>query len=241
MKVIEYIGSNEKKLIKDELNSADKILVGLGAGMALSAGLKPLPLDQKQSEKDYWQFWQPYLEEQRFQQESNPVYDALMALLADKDYFIIVDLERVYKVQGDLGRAQCLKNCSHKVYPARHNLEKLAQGKAAEICCPECGAPLVMNVYVDKNFCETPYEKQKSAYFRFINSSDKEKLVVLEIGVGYTVPEMMRFPFEYIVQNHRNAKLIRINTLHPLCVEENKNKAFCIGCDAGTVLKALVE
>lgn len=253
MKVIEHIGSEEKKLLKAELEAADKILVGLGAGMALSAGLKPLPLDENKTSENYWQFWQGYIEEQRFRQESNDVYDALLKLLEGKDYFIIdanpdgmlyrsgVELERVYKVQGDMARAQCQKNCNNKVYPTRHSLEKLAQGKATEICCPECGAPLVMNVCADKQFCEAPYEKQKSAYFRFINSSDRERLVILEIGVGYTMPEMMRFPFEYIIQNHRNAGLIRINTLHPLCVEENKKKAICVSCDAGTVLKALTE
>jgi len=253
MKVIEHLGLAEKALIKEQIQNADEVLVGLGAGMALSAGLKPLPLDQRQSKENYWHFWRPYLEEQRFQQESNPVYDDLMTLLAGKDYFIIdanpdgmlyrsgVDLDRLYKVQGDLARAQCQKNCSHKVYPVRHSLQKLEQGKEKEICCPECGAPLVLNVYTDKDFCEAPYEKQKAAYFRFINSSDKERLVILEIGVGYTIPEMMRFPFEYIVQNHRNASLIRVNTLHPLCVEENKHKAICIACDAGTVLKTLVE
>ena len=51
---------------------------------------------------------------------------------------------------------------------------------------------------------------------------------MLELGVGYTMPELIRFPFEQIVMNHKRAKLIRINTNHPLCVEENNHKAICV-------------
>ena len=81
-------------------------------------------------------------------------------------------------------------------------------------------APMIMNVYVGKGFCEESYQEKNSAYFRFINSSIKEPLVVLELGVGYTMPELIRFQFEQIVMNHPNATLVRINTMHPLCVEE---------------------
>lgn len=33
----------------------------------------------------------------------------------------------------------------------------------------------------------------------------------LELGVGYTTPEIIRFPFEEMTQTFENAQLIRIN------------------------------
>ena len=70
---------------------------------------------------------------------------------------------------------------------------------------------------------------------------DPKRLAILELGVGYTMPELIRFPFEQIVMNHKRAKLIRINTMHPLCVEENNHKAICVGADIAQVLPVLLD
>ena len=102
-------------------------------------------------------------------------------------------------------------------------------------------APMIMNVYTGKGFCEERYQVQNSKYFRFINAKADEPLVVLELGVGYTMPELIRFPFEQIVMNHPNATLVRINTNHPLCVEENKHKAICAGVDIKEALPKILE
>ena len=64
---------------------------------------------------------------------------------------------------------------------------------------------------------------------------------MLELGVGYTMPELILFPFEQIVMNHKHARLIRINTQHPLCVEENRHKAICVGADIAQVLPQLLQ
>jgi hypothetical protein len=39
--------------------------------------------------------------------------------------------------------------------------------------------------------------------------------------------------------NHKQATLIRINTMHPLCVEENRSKAICAGVNISEALPAL--
>lgn len=253
MTVIHKINTAEKAKILTQLQQADKILVGVGAGFAAAAGLEPLPLTQEQPVEQYWTFWRPYIEQQRFCQQSNQVYDGLLTLLRDKDYFIVdsnpdgmvyrsgVELSRIYKVQGDMARVQCSKNCSNQAYAVLPYFRKIDQGQRDSIVCPKCGAPLQMNVYTGPSFCQAPYEQQKGSYFRFINRSARQRLVVLELGIGYTMPELLRFPFEHIVHSHRNATLIRINTQHPLCMEENKAKAICIGCDAKEAIAVLTE
>ena len=246
---------DEKKIeaIVNAIKNSNRILVGLGGGMPMAAGLDVLPFDKKVPQENYWAYWYPYIKAQRLNKTVPEVYTQLAQLLEGKDYFIIdsnpdgmiqksgVELGRIYKAQGDMARMQCSKNCKDQTWIGKSHFEQMEQDSSYEPRCPHCGAPMIMNVYVGKGFCEEPYQEKNSAYFRFINSSIKEPLVVLELGVGYTMPELIRFPFEQIVMNHPNATLVRINTMHPLCVEENKHKAICAEVDIKEALPRILE
>ncbi len=244
---------NKVQAIAKAIKESNRILVGLGGGMPMAAGLDVLPLDKKLNIEEYWKLWYPYIKEQRLNKTVPEVYTQLAQLLDGKDYFIIdsnpdgmiqksgVDLSRVYKAQGDMARMQCSQNCQNQSWVGKSHFDQLEKDLSYQPVCPYCGAPLVMNVYTGKGFCEEPYQEKNSAYFRFINGSIKEPLVVLELGVGYTMPELIRFPFEQIVMNHPNATLVRINTLHPLCVEENKQKAICAEVDIKEALPKILE
>lgn len=235
------------------MEKASRVLVGLGGGMPTAAGLTPLPLDKKLKPEEYWQHWYPYIQAQRLNTTVPEVYTQLAQLLDGKDYFIIdsnpdgmiqksgVEIGRIYKAQGDMARMQCSANCKNQTWIGKSHFEKMDKDPAYTPACPYCGAPLVMNVYTGKGFCEDRYQVQKSKYFRFINAKTDEPLVVLELGVGYTMPELIRFPFEQIVMNHPNATLVRINTMHPLCVEENRHKAICAGVDIAEALPRILE
>lgn len=240
------------ELICQELRQADQVLVGIGAGFPTAAGIEELPLDKQLTEEQYWPFWMSYIKQQRLNKEIPALYQQLAELLRDKNYFIIdsnpdgylqysgLDLSRIYKVQGDMARVQCSKNCKKQSWIGKQHFDQLQENNAYLPKCPHCGAPLIMNVYTGKGFCDTPYRDRNEDYFRFINGSAHYRLAVLELGVGYTMPELVRFPFEQIVMNHRQAKLIRINTQHPLCVEENRHKAICVGADIAQVLPDLL-
>lgn len=246
---------NDKKVhdIARVIKESNRILVGIGGGMPMAAGLNVLPLDKKLKAEEYWKFWYPYIQEQRLVKEVPAIYTQLAELLNGKDYFIIdsnpdgfiqksgVELSRVYKAQGDMARMQCSQNCQNQSWIGKSHFEKMDKDASYQPVCPYCGAPMVMNVYVGKGFCQEAYQEKNSAYFHFINSSTKEPLVVLELGVGYTMPELIRFPFEQIVMNHPNATLVRINTMHPLCVEENKYKAICAEADIAEALPKILN
>ena len=51
------------------LREADQILVGVGGGFNLAAGVEELPLDKKLNENAYWPFWLPYIKKQRLNKE----------------------------------------------------------------------------------------------------------------------------------------------------------------------------
>lgn len=250
----ESIWNKEKAIqIANIIRNSDRILVGLGGGFTTSAGVDILPLDRKIDAGEYWKTYYPYIKRQTLNKTVPELYTNLYTLLKEKDYFIIdsnsdsfiyrsgLDLSRIYKIQGEMARMQCNNNCKNKSYIGKRHFDLLEKDIAYLPLCPDCGEPLVMNVYTGKHFCEEPYLDKKDAYFRFINSNTDKSLALLELGVGYTMPELIRFPFEHIVMNHPNAALIRINTLHPLCVEENRHKAVCAGIDIAEALREILD
>ena len=98
--------------LKAELQGADAILIGAGAGLSASAGLTysgerflkyfsdfhekygitdmysggfyPFP-----TREEFWAYWSRYIFINRYQDAPKPVYDELLELVRDKDYFVI--------------------------------------------------------------------------------------------------------------------------------------------------------
>ena len=107
-------GSREERieLLKNEIQKADAIVIGAGAGLSTSAGFTysgerfekyfsdfikeygirdmysggfyPFPNDEI-----HWAWWARHIYFNRYVKASKPVYDELFSLLKDKDYFVI--------------------------------------------------------------------------------------------------------------------------------------------------------
>jgi len=107
-------GSREKQieLLKNEIQKADAVVIGAGAGLSTSAGFTysgerfekyffdfikeyeirdmysggfyPFPNDEI-----HWAWWARHIYFNRYVKAPKPVYDELFSLLKDKDYFVI--------------------------------------------------------------------------------------------------------------------------------------------------------
>ena len=77
-------------------------------------------------------------------------------------------------------------------------------------------------------------------YRRFVDSSDGKKLVLLEIGVGYNTPIIIRFPFEQLTYSRPNVTLVRINRDAPQGAPENRDRTVAFAEDAKIVIEELV-
>ena len=53
--------------------------------------------------------------------------------------------------------------------------------------------------------------KQSEKYENFIEENKEKNVVLLEFGVGFNTPGIIRFPFEQLVSQNKNWKLIRFN------------------------------
>ncbi|MBR3742714.1 MAG: hypothetical protein IKN04_20035, partial [Clostridia bacterium] len=108
------IGTRAEQIerLKTELKTADAIVIGAGAGLSTSAGFVyngerfrywfsdfaerfgitdmysggfyPFP-----DEETYWAWWSRHIYCNRYAKAPKPVYENLLQLMADKDYFVI--------------------------------------------------------------------------------------------------------------------------------------------------------
>ena len=149
-------GSREENIarLKDELASAEAVVIGAGAGLSTAAGLTysgerferyffdfkerfgiadmysggfyPFPDDETR-----WAWWARHIYFNRYIDPPKPVYKELLALVKDKDYFVITtnvdhqfqragfDKKRLFYTQGDYGLFQTVGGRNGKTYDNR--------------------------------------------------------------------------------------------------------------------------
>ena len=109
--------------------------------------------------------------------------------------------------------------CHNKVYNNKEQiLEMRKEQKDLKIPtrlipkCPVCGEEMAMHLRIDGTFVETKeWHKQSDAFYDFLNKNQDKKIVLLELGVGFNTPTIIRFPFERLNKILPNASLIRVN------------------------------
>ncbi len=147
------IGSKEEQVrrLKDTFSSCPVVLIGAGAGLSTSAGLTysgerfqryfsdfaeqfgirdmytggfyPFP-----DEETRWAWWARHIYFNRYIKAPKPVYNRLLKLMRDKDYFVLTtnvdhqfqlagfDKRRLFYTQGDYGLFQSVNPKNRKTY-----------------------------------------------------------------------------------------------------------------------------
>lgn len=230
MKSTENISDNIEKL-KEKIRTADAVVIGAGAGLSTAAGFTYSgerfekyfsDFRQKygfedmysggfypyQTPEEHWAYWSRYIFVNRYQDTPKPVYENLLKLVADKDYFVITtnvdhcfqkagfEKKRLFYTQGDYGLFQCSEPCCRETFDNEAVvLEMLNRQKDMKIptelvpVCPHCGKPLTMNLRSDNKFVEDEgWHCAAERYQNFLRTRANEKILFLELGVGYNTP-----------------------------------------------------
>ena len=210
--------------------------------------------------EEKWAFWAKLIKLNRF---NNPLklYQKLLELVKDKEYFVITtnadgqfeiagfEKDKIFAVQGDYSLIQCENGCHNKLY---HNKEMVEDWlEFTEDCeipedlvpkCPVCGKDMEMNLRKNGNFIQDEnWYKQSKNYEDFLDRTKNKNVVLLEIGVGFNTPGIIRFPFEQMAHNNLNTTLIRINKDDPQTMLEIKNKTFFFDEDTNKIIEDLKE
>lgn len=191
-----------------------------------SAGFYPFG-----TEEERWAYWCRHSYVNRIEPPAMPLYEQLFEMVKDKDYFVLttnVDHqfqkagfqdERIFATQGDYGLIQCMKGCHPKTYDAISMFTQMNQ--AQKDCkipsymvprCPVCGGPMAMNLRCDQYFVEDDdWNQAAENYGKYLRKMKKGKVLLLELGVGFNTPMIIRFPFEKMVRENKNVNLVRLN------------------------------
>ncbi|MGI6070030.1 MAG: SIR2 family NAD-dependent protein deacylase [Blautia sp.] len=191
-----------------------------------SAGFYPFPTEEKR-----WGYWSKHVYLNRIEPNALPLYRSVYQLTQGLEHFVLttnVDHqfwkagfrdENIFATQGDYGLIQCAKACHSKTYQAVSMFERMNQ--ARKDCkipssmvpkCPVCGGPMSMNLRCDQYFVEDEkWHQAAERYEKFLMKMEHRRVVLLELGVGFNTPVIIRFPFEEMTRVHETWSLIRLN------------------------------
>ena len=74
-----------------------------------------------------------------------------------------------------------------------------------------------------------------------VQEAFEKNIVLLELGVGFNTPAIIRHPFENITVNYPYAKLIRINITKETIPERLSEKTILLQDDIGEVLSDTLQ
>ena len=78
-------------------------------------------------------------------------------------------------------------------------------------------------------------------YSEFCNKSENKNTVLLELGVGFNTPTIIRFPFERMTYRNKNVRLIRLNAEYEDAIPENETKTVSFNENMAEIINALMK
>ena len=270
--------------LRAALDAADAVVIGAGAGLSTSAGFTysgerferyfsdfaekygigdmysggfyPFP-----TREEFWAYWSRYIFINRYQDAPNPVYDELLELVRDKDYFVLTtnvdhcfqeagfDKKRLFYTQGDYGLFQCSKPCCQETFDneavIREMLERQENMRVpAELIptCPHCGRPLTLNLRCDDSFVEDEgWHRAAERYENFLRTRGGQRVLFMELGVGYNTPVIIKYPFWHMTAKNPNAVYACVNLDGADSMRGIEERSILIEADIGDVVRRLRE
>lgn len=187
-----------------------------------------------ETQEEYWAYWAMHIWFSRYRSGATDLYRALNATFSPLNSFVIttnVDAQfelagfpaqRIFATQGDYcwfqpaaGNPKRLENNHDWVMQALPLIED-CRIPTALLPSMTDGQPAAMNLRVDDTFVEDfHWHEQARRYTDFVAASAQGRLLLLEFGVGYNTPGIIRFPFEQMASRFPRATLVRFNPLNP--------------------------
>ena len=220
------------------------------------AGFYPFP-----DEESFWGLWSKLALTAGADLDVTELHKVLLDMLADKKVFLLstnadhqfekagLPAEQVFATQGSYNLIQCKRGCHPKTYPAVDLFRQMnAARKNARIPsdlvpkCPVCGGRMTMNLRTDNHFVQDDnwYEAEER-FSRFLSEAVTGRLVLLELGVGFNTPTIIRFPFDRLAANNQNISLIRLNLDQAVVSKALGSRAVGINADMAKSIRDIAD
>ena len=210
--------------------------------------------------EEHWAYWSRYILINRYMDAPKPVYEELFRLVRDKDYFVITtnvdhcfqkagfDKKRLFYTQGDYGLFQCSEPCCQETWDNEAVIRQMvAEQKDMKIPsaliprCPHCGKPMTMNLRSDDRFVEDEgWHEAAGRYANFLRTREGQKILFLELGVGYNTPVIIKYPFWQMTAKNPRATYACINRGEVFCPDEIADRAICVDGDIGEAIEKVL-
>lgn len=268
--------------VRQKIKDADAVLIGAGAGLSTSAGftyagerfnnnfadfIEKYGFQDMYSAgfypyrtlEEHWAYWSRYIDINRYQDAPKPVYNELLEIVRELDYFVLTtnvdhcfqkagfDKQRLFYTQGDYGLWQCSKPCHDQTYDNEEVVKKMvAQQEKMRIPseliprCPVCGAPMSMNLRSDDTFVQDDgWYAAADRYQDFIERHQGKKMLYLELGVGSNTPGIIKYPFWQMTADNPKASYVCINYGQAYAPKEIAGQSVCLNGDIGSFTSIL--
>ena len=279
--------------LKQIISEVETVVIGAGSGLSTSAGFTYSGERFEKYFSDFavkygfqdmysggfapfasleerWAYWSRYIMINRYMDPPKPVYNNILSLVRNKDYFVLTtnvdhcfqkagfDKERLFYTQGDYGLFQCSEPCHQKTYDNEKQIRAMWEFRnemkiSSELVphCPVCGKPMSMNLRADDTFVtDEGWSKAANQYETFLQSRNitsrsgqqegTGNVLFLELGVGRNTPGIIKYPFWQMTAKNPNAQYVCINFGEAFAPYEIEKRSLCIDDDIGKVLQELL-
>ena len=209
--------------------------------------------------EETWAWWSRHIYFNRYDLPAGQPYLDLLRLVHEKDYFVLTtnvdhqfqlagfDKSRLFYAQGDYGLWQCSKPCHDRTYDNEQAVREMIERQRdmripSELIplCPVCGAPMTMNLRCDERFVEDEgWHAAQQRYAAFLREHAGARLLLLELGVGFNTPGIIKLPFWQMTAENPHACYACINLTDAFCPQELAPRSICIRGDLAQILKQL--
>lgn len=243
--------------IINDMNDADMLLVGIGGELSSfrKSSIENMDFYRENIDSIDEDSREDFINTAKYiyaknNQELIEVYDKLSAIIKERNYFIFTSNYDavIYKSELNNGRIvapcgnqfdfQCDCGAENNIVDGQEFYEKgimafsdnetVTSLKEYIPYCRECGKKMYPNSYKSDNYDETGYMKMWDLYNKWLQGTLNKKLLIIEIGEGFNMPNLMRWPFERIAYLNNKAKIYRINEIFPQLDEKIGDKGVSV-------------
>ena len=182
--------------------------------------------------EEYWAYWAKHIWFSRYRTGATELYRTLLHQFPEA--FIVttnVDAqfelagfptERIFATQGDYcwfqpasGSPKTLVDNREWVFRVLPHIHECRIPTEMIPSMPD-GSPASLNLRVDDTFVEDfHWHQQARRYTDFVHRASQDNLLLLEFGIGYNTPGIIRLPFEQMAQRFPYTTLVRFNRDNP--------------------------
>lgn len=172
------------------------------------------------------------------------------------------DKKRLFYTQGDYGLFQCSAPCCQETFDNEESIKGMLAAQEYTIgpdgtlvppeapkmtvptellpVCPHCGRPMAMNLRCDDKFVEDEgWHMAAERYENFLRTREGQKLLFLELGVGYNTPGIIKYPFLRMTAQNERAVYACVNRGQAVTMRGLEERSILIDGDIGQVLDEL--